>query len=460
MQNKYRRLLKDTGIFAIGSLGSKLILFFLVPLYTNFMSREEYGIAELVTSFSQLLIPVASVMIGNAVIRFGMKHDEKPENVAAASMFILLISIPVSIILVLLSGLYNAISPWKIYLLMIVIFSNFSEVERAYLKVKDRNGTFALLGILQTAVMAGTNVILLTVLHAGVKGYLMANIIAVAFTAVTAFFCSGIYGDLKKSQLDPALIKGMVIFSAPLILTNIGWVVVHSSDRIMLEILVGASALGIYTAAAKVPALINVVISMFNQAWNLSSIREFESSDDSSFYSRSFDAFTVAVFGAAIIVTAVVKPFMSIYVGAEFRESWVFVPFLISAAVFSGISAILGTLYSAVRQTKNDMWTMLLCAVVNIIVNYFGIIVFGTWGAVLGTVSAYFVVSIVRIIDIRRYLAIQYQYRRLIINTVLMLGQALAVSADKYAIPVSIVAILLFILNNVTMIRALLKRGK
>lgn len=45
MNNKYNKLVKDTLIFALGSIGSKFILFFLVPLYTNCLTTEQYGIA-------------------------------------------------------------------------------------------------------------------------------------------------------------------------------------------------------------------------------------------------------------------------------------------------------------------------------------------------------------------------------------------------------------------------------
>ena len=70
---KYTRLIKDTFVFALGNLGSKLILFFLVPLYTNYLTTEEYGTADLVFTISQFLVPIFSVVIFDAVIRFGQQ---------------------------------------------------------------------------------------------------------------------------------------------------------------------------------------------------------------------------------------------------------------------------------------------------------------------------------------------------------------------------------------------------
>lgn len=81
MNSRYKSLIKDTGIFALGNIGSKLILFVLMPLYTNFMTTEEYGTADLVLTFARLLIPIVSVVIQDAVLRFGMMHDLREENV-------------------------------------------------------------------------------------------------------------------------------------------------------------------------------------------------------------------------------------------------------------------------------------------------------------------------------------------------------------------------------------------
>lgn len=46
--SRYKELFRDTAIFAIGSIGTKLILFLMVPLYTNYMSSAEYGTADLI----------------------------------------------------------------------------------------------------------------------------------------------------------------------------------------------------------------------------------------------------------------------------------------------------------------------------------------------------------------------------------------------------------------------------
>ena len=84
MGNKYKNLVKDTIIFAIGNIGSKLILFFLVPLYTAYMTQEQYGTSDLIFTIAQLILPFVSIVIYDALIRFGLSKDERNRIVSFA----------------------------------------------------------------------------------------------------------------------------------------------------------------------------------------------------------------------------------------------------------------------------------------------------------------------------------------------------------------------------------------
>ncbi|WP_034442401.1 lipopolysaccharide biosynthesis protein [Butyrivibrio sp. AE2032] len=448
MNGKYKTLAKDTLIFALGSLGSKVILFFLVPLYTNFLTREEYGISDLVTTLVQLFVPFAAVVINQAVLRFGMKKDRRAEDVLKASFFVLALSVLVSLVFVPLISLYKPMEPWKWYFYALIVLTNISETEKNYLKVKERNRTFAVISIFQTLVLAVTNIVLLTFCHLGISGYLFANIAALAFTTIAAFFAGKIPAGLKAGKLDRTLLREMVRFSFPLIFSTVSWWVIQSSDKLMLELMVGASLLGVYTAATKIPSLINVVTGIFNQAWGLSSIKEIETDKDAGFFSSVFNLFSTFLFGVCIVLTSVIKPFMSVYVGAEFREAWQYTPLLLSAAVFFSISAFIGSVYMALQKTKNDMWTAVLSAVINLAVNYFGIKAWGIWGAVLGTVSAYLVIALIRVIDIRRQMRFDVDVLRFVINCLIMLVHSVFVSLNLNILLVSISAVILFFILN------------
>ena len=72
MNSKYKYLIKNTGILAISNFSSKLLVFFLVPIYTSVLSTAEYGTYDLAMSTVLLLYPVLSVNIVDCVLRFSM----------------------------------------------------------------------------------------------------------------------------------------------------------------------------------------------------------------------------------------------------------------------------------------------------------------------------------------------------------------------------------------------------
>ena len=229
----YKTLLKDILIFGLGNLGTKLVLFLMVPLYTNFMSDSEFGIADLVFTIAQLLDPILSIVIYDAVIRFGLSKDEKRENVILVGLIILGLSLVSGLALVPIIGLYKSIAEWKWYLYIYVISTIAGSVEFNYLKAKGRNKLFALLSIIKTALMAALNVYFLVYRSMGVQGYLLAYILSSIITDGVLIFATGIIADLKRASFDSGLLKRMVYFSFPLIMNNISWWVIHSSDKVM-----------------------------------------------------------------------------------------------------------------------------------------------------------------------------------------------------------------------------------
>ena len=68
--NRYKKLFSDTVILGLGTFGSKLLVFLLMPFYTAWLSTDQYSTAELITSTANLLIPLACVGIANGIFRF------------------------------------------------------------------------------------------------------------------------------------------------------------------------------------------------------------------------------------------------------------------------------------------------------------------------------------------------------------------------------------------------------
>ena len=288
MRSKFERLIKDTLIFAIGSIGSKLILFVMMPIYTNYLTEAEYGISELVFSVSQLLIPFLSLVIFDAVVRFGLSKEHNAEDVLLVGLLVFGVGSILTVMITPIIGLYDALAEWKWYLCAYIILNILGSIEYSYLKATDQNKLYAVVNIFQTLILATLNVVLLVFVKLGIRGYLISMIVANAAAALVVFAAGKLPAVLKKARFRPELFRKMLAFSTPIILNNVSWWAIHSSDKVMIEWMIGSAALGIYTVATKIPSLINVIISIFSQAWNISAVKEVEGSNETSFFADVF----------------------------------------------------------------------------------------------------------------------------------------------------------------------------
>ena len=73
-------LFKNTGIIAVGQISTKIINFFLLPLYTALLSKEEYGTIDLLSTYSSFLTVIVGVQLNQAAFRFLVTNREDKKN--------------------------------------------------------------------------------------------------------------------------------------------------------------------------------------------------------------------------------------------------------------------------------------------------------------------------------------------------------------------------------------------
>lgn len=456
---KYKRLAGDTFIFALGNLGSKLILFLLVPLYTNYLTKSEYGTAELVYTASNLIMPVTSLVIFDGVLRYTLDKRNNQKSVILNAGIIFVGGSILSIMIAPLVGLYPSLHEWKWYVSLYVITFMATQITMTTIKAKEKTRLYALLGVAQTLLLALLNIFLLVFLHLKITGYLLANICANGVIALIALFAGGIINDLKEAVFDKKLFFEMAAYSTPLILNNISWWVIQSSDKLMIEFFISSAALGLYTAASKIPALINVINSIFSQSWGISSIKEYDSTKDTTFYSNVFSLYCFTVFLFCACLLLIIKPFMHVYVGADFIESWRYVPWLLVAASFSAVAAFFGAVYGALMKSFNVMISTLLSAIINFFLNLFLIPRIGIIGATTATAISYCFLALYRMIDTRHYFKFKINFFREFFNYLAVCVSAFFVTIDQYGYAVAAMVIVLIILVNYCDMKRLIVAG-
>ena len=405
-EGRNRYLLKNTIVFAIGNFGTKLISFFLVPLYTNALVTEQYGTADLIYTIGMVLVPVLTLNLGDSIMRFSLDKNANHNNIMSVGLVSLLIASIVSGLIFPVGKIFAQTQEYTAYIFLYTVTYAFSQMFLCNLRGRELLLQYSIGNIIHSLAIAITNIVLLLGLKKGVEGYLSAYIISNIITAIYAFFAGRVYATFSNFTIDRALCKAMIKYSVVLLPTTFMWWIMNSSDRIMVTAMVGAAANGIYAVAYKVPTMLSTITSVFNQAWSYSAIREEESIDKNEYSNIVYKRLTSIVILVAVGLIMLMKPFLRIYVAKDYYNAWIYTPYLIIGFVFMTLGSFLATSYTVHKDSKGFLFSGTAGAIINLIFNFFLIPLLGVSGAALATCISYIVVFLYRALDVRKYVTL------------------------------------------------------
>ncbi|RCX19272.1 O-antigen/teichoic acid export membrane protein [Anaerobacterium chartisolvens] len=427
MNNKFKQLLSDTTIFAIGNVLTKLILFFLMPLYTSAMTTEQFGVAELLSNSVDLALPVVSLCIYDAVFRFAIDRDSDHRLLFTNGIKILFASY-----IIIFTGL--AVANFFIkyeyiwYFALMVFTEGLRRLSAQFIRGIGHTKRFTAGGVLNALSLCIFNVIFLAVLNRGIEGYLISIILANIVSVVFIIFSSGIYKYISLRAEDNELLKKMLLFSLPQIPNLLSWWVINLSSRYIIVGFLGAGMAGLFTAASKLPSVMNVLTGIFQQAWQFSSSKEIGSKDSGSFFSDVFKAYSVFIIVSCSGIIFFIPLISRVILKGDFYEAWVYVPLLMVSAVLNGYSVYFGTFYIAVKKNRMIMISTMTGAAISLIICLAATPLIGVYGALLASIVSYLAIVIIRIIDTRKYVRIDIKAFINILSFVLLLLQAIVMT--------------------------------
>ena len=207
----------------------------------------------------------------------------------------------------------------------------------------------------------------------------------------------------------------MIKYSFVLIPNTFMWWIINSSDRVLITALLGAAANGIYAVSYKIPSVVSVIASIFNQAWGYSAIHEDESEDRDRYSNTVYKGLVAVSVVSGIALLLVMKPLMRVYVEASYFEAWRYTPFLIIGNVFMTTGTFLASWYTVNKDSKGYLFSATCGAVVNVVLNLSLIPFLGITGSALATCVSYITVFVYRALDTKKYITIEVMSSRYVL---------------------------------------------
>lgn len=454
MNKRRSYLFKNTISFTISTVGTSLISFLLIPFYSRFLSTSEYGIVDLFTTIGMLVVPIVTLNIGQAIMRFSLDEDSDNNRIDSIAVLMTLFSLVFGLVAFLVVKLFVQ-APFNGLLFYLYVISNglfqiFSFSIRGRELVKE----FAFINIARSVLITIFGVLFLAIIPLGINGYFESYIVSNFIASIYCLYKIGVFSLIKHFIVDSVLLKQMLSYSIFLVPESLMWWIINSSDRIMVTAMVGVAANGIYAISYKLPSILSVLSSSFTQAWSFSAIKENESEDIVSFSNNMYRRFLGLQMIATIALMCIMKPFMRIYVAPEFYDAWKYTPYLLIGYFFLSLSNFLATLYTVHKDSKGFLFSGGIGAVLNIALNLLLIPQIGVHGAAFATGFCYFAVFLYRVWDTKKYLSIQVFKPRFVVGYLcLLLGGLTMAIPYTWGYAVLFVELVIVCLLNVEFIK-------
>lgn len=408
--NKFNSILKDTIVIGFGNLFSKGIIFFLVPLQTAMMTTSDYGLAEMLFNLLNVLIPIFTLGISEAGMRFSIdKANNKKSVFFVVTMLPLIGGIVLALIVLPVYFLCDEYKQYFFQLFVLYFCFSLREIYLQFSKGINKLRLYSFGSICFAVLLFLFSYYFLAIKNNGVNGYLNSYILANLITVLYLIFCGKLrkYADFSIKYFDKVLFKSMILYSLPLVSNLLAWWITNLSNRYILAHYCTLSDVGIYSALAKFSLIISTVYGVFFQSWQINAAKNINMEEGrKEFFTVIHDYFLFAVVLGSALFMMFSTTVASIFIRGDFTEAYQYLPGIVFMGTACCLPMYWGAIYGALKNTKGAFYSTVCGSIASMAFNFLLIPEYGIYGAVISAVISYCVVMIYRIININKIILI------------------------------------------------------
>ncbi len=424
-KSRSSKFMKDIGVYAIGNIGSKIITFLMVPMYTYFIhDTSDFGYYDLCLTVCLLLIPFVTLQLRDGAFRFLLDCDDETQRKSIVTFVShsMVTTVGVSAIIAVFMALFTSVQ-YLGYALGLLIAMSLQEVYSQVFRGLGNNRAFVSVGILSALGIGLFSIIFVAGLGWGIRGIFLANIVArvLALLIVEAkvrLISRHTQWHISTRQVGRDILR----YTLPLLPGSLCWWLTGSSDRLFITHYLGLDINGVYAVAIRFTGIINTLAIIFYQAWQETAILQYNSPDRDRFFSKMFNSY---IFLLALILVGyafMLKINYGWLVASEYSESLNYIyPLGLSAVIFA-LAAFFDMGYQCAKDTPRTLPAIMLAAVVNIALNFALIKPLGVYGVIITQLVTYLVLFTYRWHDMKRYFILKMNPRTLVPVMVLIVS--------------------------------------
>lgn len=416
METGLKRLIKHSGIYALGSAMQGFAAMILVPIYTKNLPVSAFGQLELINTIILISINIISLGLASAYIKTheDIKTSEEKKSLTTTTLlFSIIVLLPSIVIYAALipsaTNLLKLEDPTLLYLALgIISTSIISNIGFSILRSQEKSIAFSFTNILRFILLLGINSYLVLVAKKGVDGVLLGLMLAHIITLVS--FIPTFIKNTNK-HFSKKLLKNLLSFGIAVIPAGLAMWVMDLIDRYIINAYFGPELVGYYSLVYKFGIALSIIlVTPFQLAWPTYSFSIAEKPEAKKTFSRTLSLFLglslflvvgMVIFGKYGILILARKEYLQ-------YESLI-LPITLSYVLLGAHYLIVSGLHIA-KKSKYYPILVVIPSILNICLNMWLIPQYNILGASVATLTSFTLMLILTIILVQKYYKFIYNF--------------------------------------------------
>ena len=418
MLEKIKELLKDTSIYGVTSIASQLIGFFLLPLYTSYLSPKDYGILAMVSIISSLFTSIGNLGLKSATMRFISRAKTKSEE-WSYYVTIYFTSLTFSCFLFALCAFFSSqlsllfMDDTGLYSLVLVALtsawvSTLSMIPSSFLRIKRKVVTASIGGILNLVVTIVSTILMVVACKMGVIGAVLGPLVGGIFQKLYFLY----HVPLKNITLfDYSKLQESLKYSLPYVPHYLLGVGLAMFGQFIVKEILSIEQAGLYNIAWRFCLPLVFIVEAFNKSWGPYQFEIYENDPNAKQTYRTF--FSLYVAGTCILFFGISffgEYVLRFVVQENFHEAAAIIPYLALIPLAKGIYLMLSTATYYASSPKYLPLISFAGVVALVILAYWLTPILGANGAALATGIGWLAMALCAHIYAQRIYFIPYDW--------------------------------------------------
>jgi len=474
--NPLKKLAGQTAIYGVGTILARVLNYFLTPLYTSIFVPQVYAQYNKAYAYIAILLIILTYGMETALFNFSQKRADKAEVFSTIMGSILATTSLFWVLMFSFSGpiaefmKYPGHRDYVIWLGLIIGLDAISAIPMAWLRQQNKPALFTGITMLNILVNIGLNVFWLVYcrnlfLDGKVEDGSFIDRVYNHNIGVGYIFISNLVASLVKMlccfpvmlkipfRFNKKLLKEMLIYALPLVISGLGFIINERLDILLLERFLplpedeANRQIGIYGGCYKLAILMSLFIQAYRFAAEPFFFSQLKEQEPKKTYAKVMNYFVMLCCFLFLIVNLYLDLFKYFIPNPEFWTGLKIVPIIMMANLFLGLYVNLSMWYKLSGQTMFGVWFSVAGAVITVVLNILFIPRFGYMASAWTTLAAYFVMCIASYITGRKFYPIPYNLRKiltLIVVSIVLAYVSMRIPFDNMIVKLFLNTALLF----------------